>query len=357
MDDTLEKIYYDPEKAGSFTSRNKLYKAVQMIENKKVKHKDINTWLNDQDAYTLHRPVKMHFKRSKIFTKGINDLFEADLMDMSNVSKYNNGTTFVLLVIDAFSRKLWAKPLKTKNAKDVLKAFKEIIELSGAPIRLRTDSGTEFTNALMQNFLKSNNIKHYTSHNESKAAIVERVIRTIKKKINRYFSYEHTNNYVDILQKVINSYNNTYHRTIKMPPNKVNKTNEKKLWKTLYLPTLTKSAPIAKLSTDDKVRISHLRNTFPRGYHEGWTQEYFIIDKVIKSIPTRYLLKDYLGEKITGSFYEPELIKIDKDENSLFKVEKILKRRGRGANREVFVKWLGWGDKFNTWEPADSIED
>ena len=356
MDKILENIYFSPEKAGSFTSRNKLYKAVKEIERNKIKHKDINKWLNKQDTYTTHKPVNVKFKRSKILTKGIKDLFEADLMDMSNISKNNNRTNFVLLVIDAFTRKLWAEPLKTKNAKDVLKAFQKIIQSSGIPKRIRSDAGTEFTNKLVQQFFTDNNIKHYISHNEAKAAIVERVIRTIKKKINRYLSFKNTNKYIDVLQKIINSYNNTFHKTIKMTPNEVNEQNEKKLWKQLYLPTLSKRPDTAKFQVGDKVRISRLRDTFPRGYHEGWTQEFFTVDKIIKSIPLRYALKDYLGEEITGSFYEPELTKVLKDENSLFKVEKILRRRGRGNNREVLVKWLGWGDKFNTWEPASEIE-
>ena len=356
MDKILENIYFNPEKAGSFTSTNKLYKAVKQIEDNKIDQKEIKKWLNEQDTYTTHKPVTTKFNRSKIFTKGIRDLFEADLMDMSNVSKYNNKTNFVLLVIDAFTRKLWAQPLKSKNAKDVLAAFNKIIKSSGVPKRVRSDSGTEFTNKLLQQFFTDNGIKHYTSHNEAKAAIVERVIRTIKKKINRYLSYKHTNKYIDVLQKIIDSYNNTYHKTIKMTPNSVNESNENELWKKLYLPTLTKKPLSAKLAVGDKVRISRLRETFPRGYYEGWTNEFFIIDKIIKSIPIRYVLKDYLDEPITGSFYEPELTKINKDEDSLFKVEKILRRRGRGRNREVLVKWLGWGDKFNSWEPASEIE-
>ena len=75
---------------------------------------------------------------------------------------------------------------------------------------------------------------------------------------------------------------------------------------------LTKGIDLPTLKKGDKVRISSLRTAFPRGYHEGWSQEFFFIDKIIQSIPIRYALKDYLGEKIIGSFYEPELTKISK---------------------------------------------
>ena len=356
MDLLFKDIYFNPKQPASFTSKNKLFKAAKNV-NREVNKKDVSKWLDKQDIVSVHKPVVTNFKRSTILTNGIGDLFEADLMDMSNVSKFNDKINFVLLVIDAFSKKLWAHPLRSKNAKDVLEGFQKIIEKSGTPVRIRTDSGTEFKNQLVQNFFNENKIKHYVAHNEKKAAIVERVIRTIKKKINRFFSYNETNRYVNELQNMIDSYNDTFHRSIKSAPNKVNKNNEREIWKRLYLKTFTKAIKPIKFKIGDKVRISRLRTTFPRGYYEGYTQEYFLIKKIIKSIPNRYILKDILNEDITGSFYEPELVKVNNDDDEEFKIEKIVATRGRGRNKQVLIKWLGWPEKFNTWEPASAVKD
>ena len=186
-DELLESIYFDPVKSASYTSINKLYKAVRELdEGKHISKEYVQKWLNDQDAYTLHRPTLEKVKRGKIITKGLRDLFEADLMDVSNVSDENDDITFILVVIDAFSRELWLEPLKSKEAEDVLKGFKKIIKRSGAPKRLRTDAGTEFTNNLIKQWFDENNINFYLVQNESKAGIAERVIRTLRKKMRRH---------------------------------------------------------------------------------------------------------------------------------------------------------------------------
>ena len=359
MEKKLEEIYTNPSNASSFSGRNKLLKSLKniVVNGKKIKRKDINKWLMKKDVYTTHKPVVRKFARSKILTKGMKDLYEADLMDMSNISKNNSKVNFVLLVIDAFSKELWVQTLKSKNAPEVLKAFKNIIKQSGKPKRLRTDKGTEFKNNIFSDYLKDIGVKHYFINNETKASIVERVIRTLKKKIYRYLTFKSTNKYIDVLQDLVDSYNKTFHKSIKKEPINVNKGNEMEIWKRLYLPTLTKVTKPALYKKGDKVRLSVEREAFPRGYYEGWTQEYFVIDKIIKSIPTRYLLKDILGEEVTGSFYEAELQKIDKPQDAEFVIEKILRRRGRGDNREVLIKWKYWPDKYNSWEPASSVKD
>ena len=350
----LESIYFSPKQGASFTSRNKLIKEVK---SKKIKNKEVKDWLQKQNAYTLHRPVVRKFKRSKIITNGLNDLFEADLMDMSNISEENDDITFILVLIDAFSRKLWLKPLKSKHAKTVLKAFREVLEESGKPNRIRTDLGTEFKNKFLKDFFKKEGINHYFVMNETKAAMAERVIRTIKKKMYRYFTHNETWRYIDILDDLVNSYNNTFHSTIKMKPIDVTKKNEFRLWLNLYMDTLTKASEPSDLKIGDKVRASKLRKTFPKGYHQLWSEEYFKINKIINSYPTRYLLKDLLDEDITGSFYRTELQKIKDADEAQFKIEKEIKEREGVNGKEVFVKWKGWPDKFNQWVPVKDVTD
>ena len=352
----LEEIYNDPSKPGSFSSKYKLRRALKDL-NLNIKNRYVEKWLQGNQAYTKHRDTRKTFNRSKVITNGIRYLFDADLMDVSNVSEENDDITFILVVIDAFSRKLYLEPLLSKSGKDVLKAFNKILLRSGYPTNVRTDSGTEFTNRLVQKFFKENDINHYKVDNEQKASFAERVIRTMKKKIRRFFSTKQTTRYIDLLQDFVKGYNNTFHSTIKMKPNNVNKSNEFKLWKRLYLPTLTKAYQKPLLKVGDNVRISKLRRTFSRGYEEGWSEEMFYIKKVLNTLPVRYKLVDWLEEEVTGSFYREELQKVTKPENNVYRIEKIVRRRTKDGKKEVLIKWKGWPSKFNSWEPANEVKD
>ena len=355
----LESIYFDPVKSASYTSIEKLYKAVKDLDiGSSITKKYVKQWLEEQDAYTLHKPTIEKVKRGKIITKGLRDLFEADLMDVSNVSDENDDITFILVVIDAFSRELWLEPLRSKEADDVIKGFEKILERSGTPKRLRSDAGKEFTNLKIKKWFDENDIKFYLVQNESKASIAERVIRTLRKKFRRHMSYKQSTRYLDILQDIVKSYNNTYHRTIKMKPADVNDKNEFKLWMRLYMPIFTKAPRSARLKVGDRVRVSKLRRTFSRGYEEGWSEEVFKIDKILHSAPTRYLLKDLLDEDITGSFYEEELQKVPKPDYGInFNIDKVLQRRTRNKRKEVLVSWKGYPEKFNQWIPAKDVID
>ena len=352
----LDSIYNNPSQPGSFSSKFKLKRALKDL-NLNLKNKDVEEWLRGNEAYTKHRDTRKTFNRSQVITNGIRYLFDADLMDMSNVSEENDDITFILVVIDAFTRKLYLEPLLTKGGKDVTKAFNKIVLRAGFPKNVRTDSGTEFTNKLLQNFFKENDINHYLVDNEQKASFAERVIRTMKKRIRRFFSQKQSTRYIDYLQDFVKSYNNTYHSSIKMKPNDVNLKNEFKLWKRLYLPTLTKAYERPRLKVGDNVRISKLRRTFSRGYEEGWSEEMFYIKKILKTLPVRYKLVDWLDEDLTGSFYREELQKVAKPENNVFRIEKVLKTRTKNGKKEQLIEWKGWPSKFNSWEPASEVKD
>jgi hypothetical protein len=104
--------------------------------------------------------------------------------------------------------------------------------------------------------------------------------------------------------------------------------------------------------------VTHIRNPFTREYDQKWSGEIFVIAerRLRGGIPV-YNLKDYLDEDITGTFYQPELQKLDTREDDAFKVERIIKTKGRGKNKQYFVKWLYWPSKFNSWIQANAIEN
>ena len=109
----------------------------------------------------------------------------------------------------------------------------------------------------------------------------------------------------------------------------------------------------AKFEVGDKVRISkYKRKVFDRGYTENWTEEVFIIDKIQYTTPITYKLKDLNDEKITGSFYEPELLKANQE---IFRIDKVIRRDYK--KKQTLVKWKGYNDAFNSWIPIKDLVD
>ena len=128
---------------------------------------------------------------------------------MSRLKKVNDGTTFILTVIDVFSKLAWCVPLKNKSAASLVAAFTQLLS-NGAPNTLQTDKGTEFLNRSLQKLLKEHGVHHFATHNEeTKASIVERFNRTLKTRMWRYFTKTQSVRYVDVLQAFMRSYNDT----------------------------------------------------------------------------------------------------------------------------------------------------
>ena len=350
-DKELEEIYFNIEDSGGYCGVDRLYK--RAIENNpSITRSDVREWLTANDTYTLFKPVKRRFKRLPILVDRIDEQWQADLMDVSWWKRYNDGITFILVVVDVLSRYAWIEPLKDKSAQSVTLAFSRILDQGRIPAKLQTDQEKEFLNRPFKNLMESNNINHFTTTNdEIKCAIVERLNRSLRERIYRYLHANKTTRYLDILDKVVKAYNSAYHRTIKMAPQDVNEDNAPRVLvnirKTHKIPS---RKPRKGFNEGDFVKIPRKKDRFEKGATSNWTEEIFKIAKS-KKTPLKYIYKlvDYDGEPITSIFYPEELNKV-KDTN-VYKVEKVLKTRlnPRTKKREYFVKWLGYPSKFNSW--------
>jgi len=161
---------------------------------------DVKKFLAAQDAYTLHKPRRLRFPRRKTYSKGIGDLFQIDLLDLSSLSSFNDAMKYLLTCIHVFSKTAWAVPIARKSARDVVEAFEKILADQKCTM-VQSDKGTEFLNSTM---LKRHGRKFYTSENEDlKASVVERFNRTIKEKMFRYFTYKNTRRYMNILEDLL----------------------------------------------------------------------------------------------------------------------------------------------------------
>ena len=331
----LSSAYYDIKGVGSFGGIQALAKKT------KGNQKQIKDWLESQDAYTLHKQVRYRFPRRKTIVSGPSQQWQADLIDVSRLSQHNQGIKFLLTCIDVFSKKAWVVPLKNKSGISLVAAFKSIQH--PLPKTLQTDKGTEFLNYTFQQWLKDHKVHFFTTENEDiKASIVERFNRTLKTKLWRYFTHHDTLTYTDILESVVDVYNHTPHRSIGMAPNDVTSANKGRVWLRLYADPMPYKEPT--LHVGDTVRISKARRAFKKGYLAQWTEEIFSIVKRKSTQPPTFVLADYSGEVLKGTFYPQELQKVNKTDN-VYRVEKILKR----TKNRVFVKWWAYPDKFNSW--------
>ena len=136
------------------------------------------------------------------------------------------------------------------------------------------------------------------------------------------------NVYLDVLDDIVNKYNNNIHRTIKMKPIEVTDDYYAKYNRIAFNENSDKKDP--KFKVGDNVRISKYKNIFAKGYTPNWSEVF--INKIKNAIPWTYAISDLNGEEIAGSFYEKELQKTNQKE---FRIEKVLKRKGD----KLYVKW------------------
>ena len=237
--------------------------------------------------------------------------------------------------IDLFSKYAWIVPIKDKKVVSIVNAFQKITSDERKPNEIWVDECSEFGNNFFKDFLKINNIEMYSTCNERKFVVAERLIRTLKNKIFKHMTAISKNVYFDVLDDIVNKYNNTVHRTIKMKPIDVTDDSYAE-----YNEDFNKKDP--KFKVGDHVRISKYKNIFAKGYTPNWSEDVFVVSKIKNTVPWTYVISDLNDEEITGSSYEKELQNTSQEK---FRIEKVLKRKGD----KLYVKWKGYDNRFNSW--------
>ncbi len=300
-------------------------------------------------ANELHAPARKNFARRKTLTFGIDDLWQADLVEMQELKNLNKGYRYILTIIDTFSKFAWAQPIKDKTGISVTRAFESCLD-NRKPLNLQTDAGKEFFNTNFKALMSKKKINHYHTFSDKKAAIVERFNRTLKNKMWKKFTEQNTHNWIDMLDDLLQSYNESKHSTIKMKPIDVTTKDEPKI---LGLLNNDKIGNKPKFKVGTKVRISKSKGLFEKGYKFNWSEELFVIKKVQKTYPVTYVLEDLSGEEVSGSFYNAELMETDIPDYS--RIEKVLKRQIKNGKKYLRIKWKGYDNKFNSWVPEEDV--
>jgi len=333
---SLEELYYSPETG--YTGINELVRKSGLSRNQ------VKSWLEKQETYTLHKPIRHRFETRRVKVSKIDDQWQADLVDMQNYKDQRKN--YILTVIDIFSKYAWAVPIHKKTGEEIKTSFQKLFK-ERIPSKIQTDKGLEFINKPTQELFKKHNIQWFATENETKAQVAERFNKTLKNKMWKYFTYSKNKKWVNILPGLLQNYNNSYHRSIKMTPVEASlEKNSEMVFKNLF-PQKENLMKKSKFQVGERVRISKKRKDFMKGYLPNFTTELFIISKLLPTQPITYRLKDMNNEEIIGSFYEPELSKYSSE---VYEVEKVLKE----SKGKLLVKWRGYDDP--TWIPkADLI--
>ena len=286
--EVLNRIYFAADDPGGLSSAQKLYKRAR-TELPDITFSNVREFLSTQPAHTLHRAYRKRFRRNPTFAQGIDYQWQADLADLDELSKANDGSRYLLTVIDVFSRYAWAVPIAKKSGAAVREAFRELFRQAGArrPKHLHTDKGKEFFNHEVQGLLRAEGVHHFASESDQKAALVERFNRTLKLRMAHYLTGTNSLRYIDVLPKLLSGYNASVHRSIGMAPRDVTKTKEAELWRKLYGSAVAGTFTTPSSTPRATVRISKNKGVFEKGHHPNWTEEVFRVLRHEKRPGTR----------------------------------------------------------------------
>lgn len=343
----LKELYTNPSKPSSFSSVKTLWLAARQ-KLPLISKREVREFLSTQPAYTLYRNAVRKFPRLQTQASGLHTDWQVDLLDFKSTPRQNGGHKYLLVIIDVLSRFVFVEPVKSKGNKHMIDAFEAIFKRAPTlPWRMYGDSGLEISSLTMKRYLKSKTIEKIDAQTNPRvhAGLVERVNRTIRERLRRYFFENKTKRWVDVIQKIVLAINTSIHSTTKMRPIDVNPKNALQLCEKLYSKNPPKRRAFFK--EGDYVRIECKGLLFKK-HDPNFSTSIFIIDKVLQDRdPVVYKLKELNNTPITGYFYGPELIKtafnIEK------RVQKVLRSRLKNGEKESLVKWMGLDDSHNEW--------
>ena len=293
---------------------HKIYSNVKSIPSYSSK---ITAFLRQNETSSLHKPIRKNFKRRKTIAYYPYELCMADVAFYNSPSYVhaNGGVTYILVFIDVFTKMCYVEPMKDKEALSSVVALENILRrLPDLPKYLATDKGTEFTNRDVQNLFAEKGIIHYILQGKHKASVAERMIRTLKGRLEKYFWQNKTKRYVDVLQQIVYNYNHTPHRSIGMAPVMVNFKNRKDVFDKLF-PNYHDRLP-PRLHVGDLVRIPEDKTIFEKGYTRSWSIElYTIVSAKSRGGIDFYKVQDAAGNILPRERYYYQLNLVKRNDN------------------------------------------
>ena len=268
------------------------------------------------------KPPLRNYPTNKIVYNSIDEIWSIDLADFSDYKTLNNkGFRYIFIVIDNFSKYLWAILLKNKYSQTITNEFSNILTKSKRkPFKLESDRGSEFYNSIFQNLLRSKNIQHYSRYTDKGPSIAERVIRTVRSLLKKPVFEKGNADWLSELPSVIKQYNNTIHHIFKMTPNQASKkSNEKAVFDNLR-DDREKQKPKFKLG--DLVRTADIKRVFSKGDSTNWSYKLYTITEVIHDTIPSYRI-DYLPERYNENLLLPTKLTLEENNQVMKKLNLI----------------------------------
>ena len=330
----------------------------------------MSDYLKSQPAYTQHAPRRERYLKPFYSVPALYYLMEMDLFETGRIAHFNSGTRYILLCIEAASRKLFARTLPDKKGATVAKEIEYLIEheFDQVPTNVRTDKGGEFIAKAVQNVLKKFNIRHVIAHNTEKASLIERSGATLLNRLHRALTFHNTLNFIPYLAPIIKSINLTEHSSTGVAPGAFTQRDLYRSWEQNYLRhvaapdyrrQLNKRGRYA-FKPGDHVRISTLRRSgLEKAYRGTYTNEVFVVIRRRLGIPPSYDIAPLhdTANPIEGRFFEPELIGVADEDDQMYPIDKVLSHRVNPSTgeRECQVTWQGWPTSVKTWIPETHV--
>jgi len=297
--DRFAKLYYDP--LTGFKGASTMYKRAKAA-NIKVTMKQIKEFIKNTKGKQLHSLAKSKNKTGSILGYSPNNVWQADLLDVSRFARANKGYNFILTAIDVYSRKAHAIPLKRKTGKAVQQAFESIFG-TNRPNNITTDAGKEFLNKTVQDYFNFYQIRHWVvedrEHRHRKTAVVESFNRTLMNTLKLYFEANDTLNFTKPLQKVVDNYNNTTHSTVKNKPNEI---WERKKKNEQVIHTFQ-----SDLKIGDKVRTRIGKGKLSKGFDINYSRD---VKTIVRREGQQYVLQTKSGKELKTRYKPDDLKKI-----------------------------------------------
>ena len=258
------------------------------------------------------KPPRRNYPTNKIIYNHIDEIWSIDLADMIDYKISNNkGFRYIFIVIDNFSKYLWAIPLKNKYSQTIKNEFSNIITTSKRkPLKIESDRGSEFYNSIFQNILKSKNIQHYSRFTDKGPSIAERVIRTVRNLLKKPIFLAGNADWLSELPSVVKKYNNTIHHSTKIKPIDASRKSNGKLVYNNLKDKRKKLNPKYKLG--QLVRTADIKKVFSKGDSTNYSYKLYTITEVIHDTIPSYRI-DYLPERYSQNLLLPTKLSLEEN--------------------------------------------
>jgi hypothetical protein len=268
----LEDTYYNPS-----TGLQGIVKLYEKVKKFGYTLKEVTDFLNDQLSHQVHlqsNRLKHYFPIKAAFA---DQIWQVDLMDVSKESHHNKGYNYLLCIVDIYSRFAQVIPLKKKDTKHVMEAITNVL-LVKHPKIIMSDNGSEFISRKWKALMKKYDIEMRYSEpgDHNRMGIVERFNKTLRGLIGNYRSAYDTDNYIDVLQDLVNNYNNTVHSATQSTPSKP---NAKKIQEIISDKEEKAEQELTEFNIGDKVRTILAKSKFTKFSEPKWSKVTYTIEE------------------------------------------------------------------------------